>query len=190
MPDEEIPPRELIRFEIEHCGTPVSTFPELRDEYAVLEVDDRYSPRVKLCSLATGRTGVMKLKKALFKTKAALKGVVYVHAGALGGGPRPVRQNDGIAPKTLTFVNLYDDHSPYIDTKVINGSNGEKFNHNLLPTYIMFGNNILPRVDVSMDDANFARDYMISPHLTKSQMLSLIKALKENGGDWGKVPEW
>ena len=69
MPDEEIPPRELIRFEIEHCGTPMSTFPELRDEYAVLEVDDRYSPRVKLCSLATGRTGVMKLKKALFKTK-------------------------------------------------------------------------------------------------------------------------
>ena len=69
MPEEDIPPRELIRFEIEHCGTPVSTFPELRDEYAVLEVDDRYSPRVKLCSLATGRTGVMKLKKALFKTK-------------------------------------------------------------------------------------------------------------------------
>lgn len=121
---------------------------------------------------------------------AALKGVVYVHAGALGGGPRPVRQNDGIAPKTLTFVNLYDDHSPYIDTKVINGTNGEKFNHNLLPTYIMFGNNILPRVDVSMEDAEFARDYMISPHLTKSQMLSLINALKENGGDWGKVPEW
>ena len=43
------------------------TFPELKDEYAVLEVDDRYSPKVKLCSLATGRTGVMKLKKALYR---------------------------------------------------------------------------------------------------------------------------
>ena len=67
MPEEDIPPHDLIRFEIEHCGTPVSTFPELRDEYAVLEVDDRYSPKVKLCSLATGRTGVMKLKKALYR---------------------------------------------------------------------------------------------------------------------------
>ena len=67
MPEEDIPPHDLIRFEIEHCGTPLSTFPELRDEYAVLEVDDRYSPKVKLCSLATGRTGVMKLKKALYR---------------------------------------------------------------------------------------------------------------------------
>ena len=67
MLEEDIPPHDLIRFEIEHCGTPVSTFPELRDEYAVLEVDDRYSPKVKLCSLATGRTGVMKLKKALYR---------------------------------------------------------------------------------------------------------------------------
>ena len=121
---------------------------------------------------------------------AALNGVIYVHAGALGGGPRPVRQNDGIAPKTLTFVNLYKDHSPYIDTKVINGSKDEKFNHNLLPTYIQYGNNILPRVDIRMEDAEFARDYMISPHLPKSQMQALIKALKEAGGDWGKLPEW
>lgn len=69
MPDETIPPHEQARFEIEHCGTPVTLLPELRNEYAVLELDDRYSPKVKLCSLATGRTGVMKLKKALFKVK-------------------------------------------------------------------------------------------------------------------------
>lgn len=121
---------------------------------------------------------------------AMLGGVVYVHSGALGGGPRPVRQNDGIAPKTLTFVNLYDKHEPYIDTRVINGSVGERFNHNLLPTYIMFGNKLLPRVDISMEDAEFARDYMISPHMPKNQMLTLIRALRESGGDWGKVPDW
>ena len=32
MLEEDIPPHDLIRFEIEHCGTPVSTFPELRDD--------------------------------------------------------------------------------------------------------------------------------------------------------------
>ena len=42
MAEEDILPHDLIRFEIEHCGTPVSTFPELRDEYAVLEVDDEW----------------------------------------------------------------------------------------------------------------------------------------------------
>ena len=121
---------------------------------------------------------------------AMLDGVTYVHSGALGGGPRPVRQNDGVSPKTLTFVNLYASHNPYIDTRVINGTRGEKFNHNLLPTYIQFGDRLLPRVDISLEDAEFARDYMISPHLPKAQMLTLIRALRENGGDWGKVPDW
>ena len=76
IPEEDIPPRELIRFEIAHCGTPISTFPELRGEYAVLDVDDRYSPKAKLCSLATGRTGVMKLKKALFKAQPFARGEI------------------------------------------------------------------------------------------------------------------
>lgn len=30
-------------------------------------MDERYSPKVRLCSVATGRTGVMKIKKGLFK---------------------------------------------------------------------------------------------------------------------------
>ena len=122
---------------------------------------------------------------------ARLNGVIYLHSGALGGGPRPVRQNDGIAPKTLTFVNLYKDHAPYIDTElIVNGEHVGKFNHNLLPTYIVFGNQILPRVDVELEDAEFAREYMISPHMTRSQMLTLIEALKANDGNWGKLPDW
>lgn len=121
---------------------------------------------------------------------AHLGGVTYVHAGALGGGPRPVRQNDGIAPKTLTFVNLYAHHAPYIDTHLINGEKGEHFNHNLLPTYIVFGEKLLPRVDISLEDAEFAREYMISPHMSKSQMMTLIEALRANDGDWGKIPDW
>lgn len=121
---------------------------------------------------------------------ARYRGVTYVHAGALGGGPRPVRQNDGVAPKTLTFVNLYADHAPYIDTHLVNGARGEHFNHNLLPTYIVFGNEILPRVDIPMEDARFAHEYMITPHMTKSQMQALIEALREHGGNWGRIPDW
>lgn len=67
MSDEDIPPYEQLRFEIECCGTPLSTFDALKNEYAVLEVDDRYSPKVRLYGIANGRTGTMKLKKPLFK---------------------------------------------------------------------------------------------------------------------------
>lgn len=121
---------------------------------------------------------------------AALNGVIYLHAGALGGGPRPVRQNDGIAPKTLTFVNLYKNHPPYIDSHLVDGAKGQHFNHNLLPTYIVFGNKILPRVDMSLENATFARDYMISPHMPKIQTETLIGALKANGGDWSRIPSF
>ena len=122
---------------------------------------------------------------------ARLNGVIYLHTGALGGGPRPVRQNDGISPKSLTFVNLYKDHAPYIDTEVIaEDRHVGKFNHNLLPTYIVFGNQILPRIDVDLQDAEFAREYMISPHMTRSQMMMLIEALRANDGNWGKLPDW
>lgn len=121
---------------------------------------------------------------------AHLDGVIYLHVGAIGGGPRPVRQNDGIAPKTLSFVNLYADHTPYIDTHLVKGEKGQHFDHNLLPTYIVFGEKLLPRIDITFEDANFAHEYMISPHMTRSQMLNLIEALKANNGDWGRIPNW
>ncbi len=121
---------------------------------------------------------------------AHLDGVTYLHAGALGGGPRPVRQNNGVDPKTLTFIDLYPRNAPYIDTHVVTNGKEQHFNHNLLPTYIVFGDELLPRVDVNYEDAKYARDYLISPHMTKSQMLTLIEALKDADGDWSRIPEW
>ena len=47
LPEEEIPPHDRLRFEVEHCGAPISSFENLRNEYAVLEIDDRYSPKLK-----------------------------------------------------------------------------------------------------------------------------------------------
>ncbi len=51
------------------CGAPLTTCEGHRSEYAVLDVDDRYSPKVRLYNIASGRTGMMKLKKALFTTQ-------------------------------------------------------------------------------------------------------------------------
>ena len=67
LADESIPAYERLRFEIEYCGAPISTFSDLRNEYAVLEVDERYSPKVRLCSIATGRPGLMKIRKEQFR---------------------------------------------------------------------------------------------------------------------------
>lgn len=39
-------------------------------------MDDRYSPKLKLCSLSTGHTGVMKLKKTLFQQKPVEEGAI------------------------------------------------------------------------------------------------------------------
>ncbi len=69
MAEESIPIRERLRFEIEMCGTAITTDASLRDVYAVLEIDDRYSPKLRLYSVATGRTGVMKLKKAIYNAQ-------------------------------------------------------------------------------------------------------------------------
>ena len=69
MDEEEIPIYERLRFEIEMCGAPFTTCESRRGEYAVLEVDDRYSPKLRLYNIATGRVGIMKLKKAIFKAQ-------------------------------------------------------------------------------------------------------------------------
>lgn len=69
FPEEELPLVACLRFEVEHVGTPLTVFESARNVYAVLEVDDRYSPRLRLYSVATGNVGVMKVKKALFQAR-------------------------------------------------------------------------------------------------------------------------
>ena len=62
-PEEELHLAELLRFEAEHIGTPLTVRESERAVYVVLEVDDRYSPKLRLYSVATGNVGVMKVKK-------------------------------------------------------------------------------------------------------------------------------
>jgi len=64
IPEEELSLADLRRFEAEHMGTPLTVCESERAVYVVLEVDDRYSPKLRLYSVATGNIGVMKMKKS------------------------------------------------------------------------------------------------------------------------------
>jgi hypothetical protein len=65
---------DQIQTEIEYCGTPLSTFPEHPHHYAVLEVDARYSPKLRLYSIAKGTVGIMKVRKGLYKLPPLVPG--------------------------------------------------------------------------------------------------------------------
>ena len=122
---------------------------------------------------------------------AKMEGITFLHLSATGGGPRPVQHNNGINPKALPIVSIYANHPPYIDTYLLSTSAEWKhFDHNVLPTYIVFEDKIMPRVDITREDAEFARDYMISSHMPRAQLLTLIEALRANDGDWSRIPNW
>lgn len=76
--DFEIPAAEKISFEISVLGTPVTTDPSTRGMYAVLDVDDKYSPKIKLYNVATGNTGTMKIRKAQYNDKPLSVGDVLI----------------------------------------------------------------------------------------------------------------
>lgn len=76
--DFEIPSAEKISFEISVLGTPVTTDPSTRGMYAVLDVDDKYSPKIKLYNVATGNTGTMKIRKAQYNDKPLSVGDVLI----------------------------------------------------------------------------------------------------------------
>ncbi len=63
VPEKECPLVELLQFEVEHMGTPLTIRESERSVYVVLEVDDRYSPKLRLYSVSTGNIGIMKVKK-------------------------------------------------------------------------------------------------------------------------------
>ena len=69
LPECTIPIPEQMKFEVEYYGTPLTTYPDQSGCFAILEVDDRYSPKVKMYNIAKGTVGVMKLKKALYNKK-------------------------------------------------------------------------------------------------------------------------
>lgn len=67
---------DQLSFEAEHFGTPVSTYKDKRWEVVVLDVDEKYTPKVRLYNVAKGTIGVMRVKKAKFAACPVKKGDV------------------------------------------------------------------------------------------------------------------
>lgn len=67
---------EQMAFEVEYYGTPLSVFPEEAGCFAVLEVDDKYSPKIKLYNVAKGTVGIMKVRKPVYQKAPVQEGDV------------------------------------------------------------------------------------------------------------------
>ncbi len=69
----------MIQTQIESYGSCHRVYKDRAKQYAVLNIDDKYSPKLKLYSLATGVTGDMKVKKPYFtKNKLAVGNIITV----------------------------------------------------------------------------------------------------------------
>ncbi len=65
--ESDVPMAEQIAFEIEHFGSPITTYPNERNKMAVLAVDEKYSPKIEMYNVSRGTVGMMKIKKDQFK---------------------------------------------------------------------------------------------------------------------------
>ena len=66
-PEEDITIEEQMVFEVEHYGTPITVIREAKGKYIALEVETKYSPKIKLYSIATGNADYIKILKKDFK---------------------------------------------------------------------------------------------------------------------------
>lgn len=103
LPEEEIPMARQLAFEVEHMGTPLSTYPDRNGCFAALEVDDKYSPKLRLYNVSKGTIGIMKVRKPLFKKTPIKPGDVI---DLLGWSKKPAYQyRDG---KSSVKPGVYD----------------------------------------------------------------------------------
>lgn len=74
LEDTALPMAEQLSFEYNHYGAPMTIDPSTKGIYVAIDVDDKYSPKITLYSVATGRTGVMRTKKKLYLENQIQKG--------------------------------------------------------------------------------------------------------------------
>lgn len=88
-----------ICFEGEKLGRPVSIFENMSGLYYVMEIDDKFTPRIRLYSIKTGSVATVKIKKSDYSSMPMAEGSIiradkwkskqaYTFAG---GKPVPVR---------------------------------------------------------------------------------------------------
>lgn len=66
LKDESFTIKEQIDIDVEYVGYPTTTFPDMKKNYYCLECNTKYTPKVTLYSLATGKTKEIKVKKKTF----------------------------------------------------------------------------------------------------------------------------
>lgn len=66
MANEDITIEDQIYFEATHYGTPLTICREAKGKYIALEVETKYSPKLRLYSIATGNLGDIKILKRDF----------------------------------------------------------------------------------------------------------------------------
>lgn len=72
-------PLDIVRYECELLGAPMTMLPqEYKGDYAVIEVDTKYSPKIRMQSLTTGNVGMMKVLKKTF-AEQPLKAGQLIH---------------------------------------------------------------------------------------------------------------
>ena len=65
---DEDDPLDVVRYECQLIGSPMTTLSSAyKGYYAVLSVDTKYSPKIRMQSLTTGNVGMMKVLKDTFK---------------------------------------------------------------------------------------------------------------------------
>lgn len=70
-------PLDVVRYECELLGTPMTILPSsYKGCYAVIEVDTKYSPKIRLQSLTTGNVGMMKILKKTFQQNPLKPGMI------------------------------------------------------------------------------------------------------------------
>ena len=76
LPESDLSIAEQMAFEVEYYGTPLTIYPDHSGYFAILEVDDKYSPKIKMYNIARGTVGTMKMRKPLFKANPLAEGQV------------------------------------------------------------------------------------------------------------------
>lgn len=67
-------PVDIVRYEVELYGEPTSVAPRAKGQFVVLDVDTKYSPRLQLYSVATGKKGQMKVLKKTYEKQPVVAG--------------------------------------------------------------------------------------------------------------------
>lgn len=84
--DETLPMTEQMIFETEHYSVPISIYKENAGSFVILEIDDKYSPKLKMYNVASGTVGTMKVKKAYYRANPVQVGSV-IHLDAWAKSP-------------------------------------------------------------------------------------------------------